>query len=140
MVITQGFIIRRLAPRFGPAQILRFSILGLSAAVMINLAPTSLYWVYAVQPLLAISQGLTQPNITSIISSLGTTENQGEILGIQASIQSLAFAIPPILAGLISSIDYRYPVVAGSLCLLASGLIFVFVYKPQMHIIKEAVV
>lgn len=140
MVITQGFIIRRLAPRFGPAQILRFSILSLSAAVMINLAPTSLYWVYAVQPLLAISQGLTQPNITSIISSLGTTENQGEILGIQASIQSLAFAIPPILAGLISSIDYRYPIVVGSLCLLASGLIFVFVYKPQMHIIKEAVV
>ena len=139
MVITQGLIVRRLAPLFKPEQILRFSILGLSGAVLINLAPSTLYWVFAVQPLLAISQGMTQPNITSIVSSLGTTENQGEILGIQASVQSLAFAIPPILAGFLSGMDYRYPIIAGSLSLLMSGLIFIFVFKPQMHVITESV-
>ena len=139
MVITQGGITRKLANIFTPVQILRFSIIALSGAVLVNLAPNTLYWVYAVQPLLAISQGLTQPNMTSIISSLGTTENQGEILGIQASVQSLAFAIPPILAGFICNIDFRYPIIAGSICLLASGLIFVFAFKPQMHIIKESV-
>jgi hypothetical protein len=81
MVITQGLIVRRLAPLFKPEQILRFSILGLSAAVVVSTLPlTTLYWIFAVQPLLAISQGMTQPNITSIVSSLGTTENQGEIL------------------------------------------------------------
>jgi DHA1 family tetracycline resistance protein-like MFS transporter len=85
-------------------------------------------------------QGLTQPNITSIVSSLGTSENQGEILGIQASVQSLAFAIPPILAGLISTIDYRLPVVAGSLSLLIGWLIFIFFFKPQYHIVKETVI
>jgi len=85
-------------------------------------------------------QGLTQPNITSIISSLGTAENQGEILGIQASVQSLAFAIPPILAGLISTIDYRLPVIAGSASLLIGWLIFIFLFKPQYHVVKETVI
>jgi DHA1 family tetracycline resistance protein-like MFS transporter len=77
--------------------------------------------------------------MTSIISSLGTAENQGEILGIQASVQSLAFAIPPILAGFMSGVDFRLPVIAGSLSLLLSGLIFIFFFKPQFHIVKETV-
>ncbi|MCW3125472.1 MAG: Major facilitator superfamily protein 10 Tetracycline transporter-like protein [Bacteroidetes bacterium] len=139
MVVTQGFIVRKLAPLFSPPQILRFSIVALGVAVLLNLAPSTLLGLYAVQPLLAIAQGLTQPNITSIISSLGTTENQGEILGIQASVQSLAFSIPPIIAGFICNLDFRYPIMAGSLCLLLSGLIFIFVFTPRMHIVKESV-
>jgi DHA1 family tetracycline resistance protein-like MFS transporter len=139
MVLTQGVIIRALSGKVTPLQVLRFSIIGLAISLILVLIPDSLPWLYAVQPLIAISQGLTQPNMTSIISSLGTAENQGEILGIQASVQSLAFAIPPILAGFMSGVDFRLPVIAGSLSLLLSGLIFIFFFKPQFHIVKETV-
>lgn len=139
MVLTQGVIIRALSGKVTPMQVLRFSIIGLGISLVLVLIPDSLPWLYAVQPLIAITQGLSQPNMTSIISSLGTSENQGEILGIQASVQSLAFAIPPILAGFISGVDYRLPVVAGSLSLILSGLIFIFLFKPQFHIVKETV-
>jgi len=140
MVLTQGGLTRALSGRVLPEQILRFTIIGLGIALLLTLLPTTLYGLFAVQPFIAMFQGLTQPNITSIVSSLGTSENQGEILGIQASVQSLAFAIPPILAGLISTIDYRLPVVAGSLSLLIGWLIFIFFFKPQYHIVKETVI
>ena len=140
MVLTQGVITRALSGRVTPQQILKFTIVGLSISLMLTLLPTSLYWLFSVQPLIAVCQGLTQPNITSIISSLGTAENQGEILGIQASVQSLAFSIPPILAGFMSGVDYRLPVIAGSLSLLIGGLIFIFLFKPKFHMIKETVV
>lgn len=139
IAFTQGFITRKMAAKFAPTQILRFSLLGMSVAVLLNLLPDTLFWLYAVQPVLAISQGLTQPNMTSIVSSLGTTENQGEILGIQASVQSLAFAIPPIIAGYISGIDYRYPVLAGSVSLFLSFLVYTFFFKPKWHEVKESV-
>ena len=139
IVLTQGIITRALSGKVTPAQILRFTIIGLSISLLLTLLPDSLYGLFMVQPLIAMCQGLTQPNITSIVSSLGTAENQGEILGIQASVQSLAFAIPPIIAGFISTIDYRLPVIAGSVSLLAGWLIFVFLFKPQYHIVKETV-
>ena len=140
MVLTQGVFTRALSGRVTPQQILKFTIVGLSISLMLTLLPTSLYWLFSVQPLIAVCQGLTQPNITSIISSLGTAENQGEILGIQASVQSLAFSIPPILAGFMSGVDYRLPVIAGSVSLLIGGLIFIFLFKPKLHMIKETVV
>ena len=139
IAFTQGFITRKMAVKFAPTQILRFSLLGMSIAVLLNLLPDTLFWLYAVQPLLAISQGLTQPNMTSVVSSLGTTENQGEILGIQASVQSLAFAIPPIIAGFISGIDYRYPIIAGSISLFLAFLVYTFFFTPKWHQVKESV-
>jgi DHA1 family tetracycline resistance protein-like MFS transporter len=140
MVLTQGLITRRLSGRVRPDIVLRYTLIGLSTALVLVLVPGSMAGLLAVQALIAMSQGLTQPNITSIISSLGTAENQGEILGIQASVQSLAFAVPPILAGFISTIDYRLPVVAGSLSLLIGWLIFIFLFKPTYHVVKETVV
>jgi MFS transporter, DHA1 family, tetracycline resistance protein len=129
IAFTQG-VLTRVFSRFKPEAILRFSLLGMALAIFAQLFPDTMFMVFAVQPLLAISQGLTQPNMTSVVSSLGSRDNQGEVMGIQSSVQSLAFAIPPILAGFLSGIDYRYPIVAGAICLLLSGLVFVFLFKP----------
>lgn len=139
LVITQGFILRRLSSILQPAQILRVSIPALSFAVLAVLVPGSYPGLFLVQPFISIFQGLTQPNAVSIISSMGTSENQGEILGIQASVQSLAFAIPPVIAGFISSIDYRLPIIAGSASLMLSAILFIFLFQPAYHMVKENV-
>ena len=83
VVITQGGITRQLAKRFAPPQILKWSLIGLAITILVVLIPQHPGMLYLVNPFIAIFQGLTQPNQTSIVSSLGTKENQGEILGIQ---------------------------------------------------------
>jgi DHA1 family tetracycline resistance protein-like MFS transporter len=112
-------------------QVLRFSILGMSLSMICILIPNAMWMLFLIHPFLAMSQGLTQPNITSVISSLGTEENQGEMMGIQSSIQSVAFAIPPIVAGVISSVDYRLPIIVGSVSLLLAWAVFFFLFRSQ---------
>ena len=78
---------------------------------------------------MAIFQGLTQPNQTSIVSSLASSQHQGEMLGIQQSITSLAFTVPPLIAGVLVSFDYRLPLIASALTIFLAWLNFFFRYK-----------
>lgn len=131
IAFTQGFLTRIISKKWMSHQVLRFSILGMSLSMICILIPNAMWMLFLIHPFLAMSQGLTQPNITSVISSLGTEENQGEMMGIQSSIQSVAFAIPPIVAGVISSVDYRLPIVVGSASLLLAWAVFFFLFRSQ---------
>ncbi len=75
-------------------------------------------------PFIAIANGLSYPNITATISNLADKKIQGEILGVNQSIQSLAQIIPPIIAGFIVSIDKSLPITVSAACLFAGWLLF----------------
>lgn len=129
VVITQGGINRLVVKRFAPPQILRLSIIGLSITIILVLIPNQPYMLYLVNPFIAIFQGLTQPNQTSIVSSLASKENQGEILGIQQSLQSLAFTVPPLIAGFLLNIDVRLPMLVASFITLLAWFVFFFWFR-----------
>jgi DHA1 family tetracycline resistance protein-like MFS transporter len=123
---TQGFIVRRVSKRFAPWQILRVSIFGLAISILLILLPHKAWMLYLVNPFIAIFQGLTQPNQTSIVSTLTSPQNQGEMLGIQQSISSLAFTFPPLIAGVIVSFDFRLPLIVSAIIMLLAALNFFF--------------
>ncbi len=140
VIITQGGITRQLAKRFAPPQILKWSLIGLAIAILLVLVPQQPYLLYLVNPFVAIFQGLTQPNQTSIVSSLGSSENQGEILGIQQSLQSFAYTVPPIIAGFLLNFDVRLPIIVASLMTLAGWMIFFFYFKTSHQSVVEVAV
>jgi len=113
IAITQGGITRLVSKRFSSPQILQVTLLGLSLSLWLILGPS---------PLVALFQGLSQPNLTSIVSVLTPKDTQGEILGIQQSVQSLAFAIPPIIAGVVVSLDVRLPIFLAGLSIFIAWL------------------
>ena len=131
IAFTQGFIVRRTAGKFSPPQILRLSLLGLSLAVVAILLPDKAWMLFLVNPFIAIFQGLTQPNQTSIVSVMTPKENQGEMLGIQQSLASLAFTIPPVIAGFIVNIDFRLPLLISSIFILLAWITFYFFFKDK---------
>ena len=131
IAITQGGITRQVAKRFAPPEVLKFSLFGLAAAILIILLPREPYLFYFVNPFVAIFQGLTQPNQTSIVSSLASKENQGEILGIQQSLQSFAFTVPPIIAGFLLNFDIHLPMIFAAVMTLLAGLVFFFWFKES---------
>jgi DHA1 family tetracycline resistance protein-like MFS transporter len=126
IAFTQGVIVRNVTKKFSPPQILRLSLLGLSITLLVILIPNQAWVLLLINPFIAIFQGLTQPNQTSIVSTLTSKENQGEMLGMQQSIASLAFTIPPLIAGVIVSVDYRLPIVAAAVITLLAWLNFYF--------------
>jgi DHA1 family tetracycline resistance protein-like MFS transporter len=132
IAFTQGVLTRQLANYFSPPQILRFTLLGLAVSLWIILVPNLAWMLFLTQPLVAICQGLSQPNLTSIVSILSPKENQGEMLGIQQSVQSAAFAIPPLIAGVVSSIDFRLPILLAGLSTLFAWVIFTLFFRQRV--------
>lgn len=126
IAFTQGVVTRFVSSKFQPASVLRVSLLWMGTALALILLPGEWKWLLLVQPLVALGQGVTQPNITSIVSQLSPKETQGEILGIQQSVQSVAFAVPPLIAGVLVSVDVALPILAASFFVLLAWAVFFF--------------
>ncbi|MCB0704919.1 MAG: MFS transporter [Saprospiraceae bacterium] len=124
LVFTQGVIVRYLSRRVAPKTVLRFSTLALGIALALILIPQQDAWFYLINPFIAIAQGMTAPNLTSVVSSQAKATEQGEILGINQSMQSLGQAVPPILAGYLYAINSNFPLMAAAGFTLLGSLIF----------------
>jgi len=131
LAITQGLIVRKLSNWVSPRQILPFTILSLSIGIALILLPDQSWWFFLIAPIIAISQGLTSPNMTSVISEQANAEQQGEILGINQSMQSLGQAIPPIIAGYLNAIDNRLPMIAAAGIIFLSWLVYIWLFGAR---------
>lgn len=134
VAFTQAVITRKLANYFSEKQVLRFTLIGGGTAVGLMFF-TNVWWqLYILAPMFAICNGLSIANITGLISRSADQKIQGEILGINSSVQALGQLIPPILAGLIaSSISSQAPVITASVIMILSGALFLLFYRPQKN-------
>lgn len=133
IAFSQGVVTRILSKKFKPQQILPFSCVLLSASLLALVIPDKSWMLLLILPFVAISNGLTLPNSTAMISNLAGKDSQGEVMGINQSIQSLGQAIPPIIAGIISTIDKTLPIFMASCFIFLSWIIFItfFTNKKQ---------
>lgn len=131
IAITQGYITRLLGKYLRPYQAVNIFVLSLSFALAIILLPQYSIYLYALSPLIAISQGILSPNLQTIVSNCGKPEEQGEILGINQSVQSLAQAIPPIMAGFIVSINIHLPIILASVFTFLAWVTFFFFFSKD---------
>ena len=129
IVIAQGALQRPLSKKFVPLKILKVSGLALGITLPLLLLPDESKYIFFVLPFIAIFQGLTQPNITSLVSSQAGQGEQGQILGINQSIQSLAMAIPPIIASYINLVNINLPIATASFCIVLAWLILILFFK-----------
>jgi len=140
IVFAQAFLARRLASRFKPGNLLKWGLLINGTAALLLLIPNQIEWLFFILPLVAIGNGLTQPNSSAIVSNSADQKSQGEVLGLNASIQSLAQALPPIVSGfLVGKLSVSAPILVGSAFIYAAFVIFSFFYKPsdKAHLHEE---
>ncbi len=131
LVFTQGVIVRRLSKIFAPQKIIMFSMLALGIAVGAILIPDQSFWFYFINPCVAISQGVTSPNLTTVVSVQAGPERQGEVLGINQSMLSMGQIIPPLLAGYLNTISGSLPILMGSIVIVAGWLVYVLIFRKQ---------
>jgi len=99
-VLTQGFLIGRLQPRFGESRLLLGSLALVSLnLILVSLVPSGIL-LYPIVGLLALGMGLAIPSLTAIISNRTPAETQGRLMGGLQAILSLALILGPALAGL----------------------------------------
>ncbi len=124
IVLTQGLLVRYLSGRAAPAAILRICLLALSIAFLLLLIPDKAWGLYVLMPLVAINQGLINPNLTATVSNLAPPEIQGQTLGMQQSVQSLAQMLPPFLGGAVLSYSLSSPLWLASASMLMAWVLF----------------
>ncbi len=122
--ITQGGIVRILADRFRPQKLLTICVLLLGFSLLAVLLPSKSSWLYLISPFIAIFQGIIMPNLATVVSSKAGEERQGEMLGINQSMQSLGEVIPPFIAGTLFAINYNIPFITASLLIFIGWAIF----------------
>jgi DHA1 family tetracycline resistance protein-like MFS transporter len=131
IVVGQGVLVRPLSRKFSPRAILAISALVLAIALPMLLLPSHAYVLFFILPFIAMSNGLTMPNYNAIISNLAGKKSQGEILGINQSIQALAMALPPLIAGLIVTIDRNFPIMMSGIVTLSAWLVFMLFFRVE---------
>jgi len=133
VVLAQVLILRLVLKKFHECQILNFSLLGLSIFMFLQLFPDKSWQLLLLTPFFAVSNGLAQANITAVVSRSASDNIQGEILGINSSIQSLAMAIPSILSGyLAASFQPEASVLVAAIMIFFGWLVFYKGYGRQI--------
>lgn len=132
IVIGQGGVMRPVSKRFKAHQVLKVSVLVLSFSLLAIVFPDNPSYMYFIIPFISIAQGLTQPNTSTIVSNSVPADRQGEILGINQSVQAMAMAIPPVIAAYLTNININLPTITAAGIVFLGWLIFMIFYKgPQ---------
>ncbi len=132
IAFTQAVLTRKLSKYFTEPQILKWAIIGDGIVIGLMFLAQSAWMLYFLAPFMAITQGLSFANLTGLISRSADQKIQGEVLGINASVQALAQLIPPILSGFIAaSFSPETPLLVASVVIIFSGILFITMYKGQ---------
>lgn len=138
VAFSQVVIVRQLAKRFSEKTLIRIGLIGTGGAIFLYFLPQHSWQLLLVAPVMAISNGLTFANMTALISKSVGPQVQGEILGINASVASLAMSIPPILSGYIAAdLTPEVSIWLGGAVILAGAFFFWLLYHPKQVVIED---
>lgn len=125
IVITQAFITRKVARYFSETKVIQNSLIAVGICILAIVMISSVQVLYMVVPFFAIAVGLSQSNITALISRSAAAGVQGEVLGINGSVMALAQAIPPIISGVAAGLfEPHAPLIIAAVFTVIAGLYF----------------
>ncbi|MDE1798125.1 MAG: MFS transporter [Candidatus Micrarchaeota archaeon] len=137
VALVQGLLTGPVSALSPSARTLRWTLAGAAVALGLLILPPSSWMLYLLIPPLSVFVGLTFPNLNSVISGLGGGESQGELLGLNQSVQALAMAIPPLLAGFAVAWGVDVPILLAGLFTGLGWGVFVLFFKeraaPKFH-------
>ncbi len=137
IALVQALITPFLARRWKPHQVLRFTLIGAGLTLFMYLTATSTTDLLWITPLFALFLGNSIANLTALVSISADSKIQGEVLGINASVQSFAQFIPAVLSGYLAGIGISVPVLAGGITVLVGGILFLTIYRAPAHLLRQ---
>ena len=132
MILTQGLFLRILSKRFDEVTLLRIFLLIGSLSICAYYFPDKLTGLLLVGACFALTNGISMAILPSLVSRRSSESIQGEILGINASIQALAQVAPPILAGFLAArISPSAPIYISAAIIALAWITFVMFVRRE---------
>lgn len=137
IALSQGVILRCLSKKYSPASILSVSVVMSAFIIPLILLPNNTVWLYLIIPFIAVLQGMNQPNTSAIVSNLAGEDKQGEILGINQSTQAISQAIPPLIAGFVTSININLPTIFSAAATILAWAVFIIFFIGKLKVSQK---
>lgn len=115
VAFTQGGLVRVIGKHFVPRAILLWMLPISALGYWGLLLPQSVAMIYVVLLITPVAQGLISPNMVARVSNAAPANMQGEVMGIQSSVQSLAQFIPAALGGYLLNYSSELPMLVAGL-------------------------
>ena len=131
IALVQGGLVRLTSGRLAPHKVLTYSLVALSCSFLLVLLPQQAWQMYFTVPFIAVSQGMSAPNLTYMVSTNAAANEQGKILGINQSVAALAMALPPVLAAFIDLINVNLPIITAAFFVAIGWLFLMYFIKTQ---------
>jgi len=121
-LLSQGYLVRRLVPRFGEYRLIYTAIGCFAAGFLVLASGLSLPLTVAGLALLGLGVGLYNPNGSSLASHQALAGNRGAVMGVYAAGTSLARVIGPLCSGyLYSRLGTAMPFIFGAFIALQAA-------------------
>jgi DHA1 family tetracycline resistance protein-like MFS transporter len=129
MVLTQGFLVRKVIPLFGERRIL-FAGVFIFAFGMSGLVWSPDLTTLAITiSLLSIGIGLSNPSILGSVSLLTPADQQGVTMGVTQSLSSLGRIVGPVVGGALYKLQPTTPFVTATALALVAGAIVLSIFN-----------
>jgi MFS transporter, DHA1 family, tetracycline resistance protein len=130
IVITQGVLVRRLIPKFGEKQVLRFGLIFMAMGLCLIPMAQSLLLMAISQTLIALGIGFINPSTLGSVSLLIDPKEQGAALGTTQGMASLGRIIGPVMGGaLFGSLSEGSPFIVAGLMTLIGFFVIISIYS-----------
>gem|GEM_PF-2769771 len=137
-VIAQGMVVPALSRVFKSHQVLAFSLIINSLSILSAVIISNIYHLYAILPLFVFSRSLDTTNLNALISRLGKKDEQGTIMGINTSTNSLAPAITGFVSGFLESVNSKLPdIFSATFSLIAWAIFILFFYRSASALFRD---
>lgn len=132
VIITQLFVVRNIPPKYTEMIVLGPAYICSSIAMLLYLIPHYPWQLLFIVPLASIPHGIQHANFISLLTKRTDEKIRGEVLGVNASINSLAQALPPIFAGgLAVMFSDHAPIFMAAFFIFTAGLVFILQVKEK---------
>jgi MFS transporter, DHA1 family, tetracycline resistance protein len=132
VIVSQAILLRFLTKKHDEVTLLRIFLIVGSIAIFSYCIPNHTIGLLIAGAFFALTNGISMATLPSLASRRASAENQGEIMGINASVQALAQTTPPILAGFLTAqISTTAPVYIGGAIIGLAWLVFVIFVKRE---------
>lgn len=129
LVLTQGFLVRKLIPRLGERKILGFAV-PIFCLGMALIAPAQNLVLMAISmTLIALGIGHSNPSLSGVTSLLADSSEQGETLGANQSLASLGRILGPSIGGYLYSVNQGLPFWFSTFLALAAWILILSRYQ-----------
>lgn len=131
-LITNLIIIPIVGKKFNSKSLYMFSILLSGSSILIAMSVTNQYITVIALLIFIITHTLITPTIQTLLLE-NSTQNQGEILGIQNGFKAIGSFLGSILSGLLFNVWFKLPFIVIGLSLILSFIILKSFKEKSLH-------